>query len=81
MEPKRDDRRQTGIFELRNEERRDYLYVFIRGEIGDVDEAIQAWASIADECRRREYRKLQIGEDMKTQLSIMDTFTFASKLP
>lgn len=68
-------------YDVRFEERTDYLYVFIHGEEDDLDEDIRVWTNIAKQCKNRGFQKLIVEDDLGTELSITEMYSFVTELP
>lgn len=67
-------------YTLRFEHRPGYLYACVSGEADSLEISRSYAARVAAECRTHDYRKLLVEEDLKTGMSVMDLYTFASEL-
>lgn len=81
MKDNRSREESSTIYEVKFEEREDYLYVSVRGPEEILSESLKVWKDIAQQCKDKGYTTVLIAEDVDTQLSIMDLYTFAAELP
>ena len=71
----------AGVYQVRYEERGEYLYVFVRGPAEALEASIQTFSAIAEECKDRGFKRLLIEEDLGTNLEFVDMYNFASQVP
>ena len=67
-------------YTLEFEPRSEYLYAYVKGEKDSLEISLQYWKEIADECRRSDYRKVFIEEDIKGELSTIEMYQFTSEI-
>ena len=69
------------LYNLKFEERTDYLYAYVSGDKASLELSKQYWRKIAEECRRTKCNKVLIVEDIKENVSTTEMYEFASELP
>ncbi len=69
------------LYNLKFEERTDYLYAYVSGDKASLELSKQYWRKIAEECRRTKCNKVLIVEDIKENISTTEMYEFASELP
>jgi hypothetical protein len=69
------------LYELTFEHRPQYLYAYVTGEKDSYEISKQFWQEIAAECRKTEYKKILIEEDIAENVSMAEMYRFASEIP
>jgi len=68
-------------YELSFEHRPQYLYAYVCGEHDSYEISKQYWQEVADECKKTDYKKVLIDEDISANVSITEIYEFASEIP
>lgn len=68
-------------YNIEFEERADYLYAYVSADKDSLGISRQYWREIAEECRRTNYNKVLIVEDIKEIVSTTEMFQIASEIP
>jgi hypothetical protein len=69
-------------YNIEFEDRSEYLYAYVTGEKDNVEISSQYWNEIAEECRRNNYKKVLVEEDISdTVASVLELYQFAAELP
>ncbi len=69
------------LYNLKFEERTDYLYAYVSGDKDNLVISRQYWSEIADKRQQTKYNKVLIVEDLKEMSTMMGTYEFACELP
>ena len=69
-------------YNIKFEHRAEYLYVYVSGKKDSVEISTQYWNEIAGECRKTNYKKVLVEEDIPQAVaSVFELYQFASQLP
>lgn len=63
------------------EYRPEYLYVYVSGEHDSYDISLRYWKEVADECAKKEVKKVLIEEDISEAISMGEMYKLASEIP
>jgi hypothetical protein len=59
----------------------EYLYAFVEGEKDNVEISLSFWKEVAEECRRKGYKKVLVEENLEENPSEAMMYEIGAKLP
>ena len=65
---------------IRFEDRGEYLYAYVTGPKDSQEISIDYWQRVIDECRKRDFKKLLIEEDLPNQATTVEIFNMIKAL-
>lgn len=68
-------------YEIKFEQRAEYLYAYVSGERDSLEISLAFWREIAEECRKTGARKVLIEEDIKEAVSMLEMYQIAAEIP
>ncbi len=69
-------------YDIRFENRAEYLYAYVSGDQDSVEISTRYWNEIAAECRKNNYKKVLVEEDIPEAVaSVFELYQFAAELP
>ena|SRR5687768_2787405 len=69
-------------YDIRFEHRSEYLYAYVSGDQDSVEISTRYWNEIAAECRKNNYKKVLVEEDIPEAVaSVFELYQFAAELP
>lgn len=79
MESNKEDNQKP--YQISFEHRSDYLYVYVTGLHDSYEISIAYWREVAAECKKSNYKKVLIEEDIPELVAMGDMYRIASEIP
>ena len=69
------------VYTIEFEYQPEYLYAFVEGDEDSLEITRQFWSELLAECKKFDYRKLLIEENISENVTASEVYEFAKELP